>query len=1154
MRFPKFIVHFWPGAAVNLLCGFLGLFSVVSAQDQPAKGDAPLAGTPTGDWVPPLKPASDAAERAIARMKVPDDLKISLWAAEPMLGNPNALHVDEKGRVFVAETYRYHGGVIDIRAARNWLEEELASKTVEERLLIPRRHASERPGKEALYSPESERIVLLEDTSGSGRADKSTVFSTGYSGVKDGLGSGVFAYRGSVYYTCIPSLYLLKDTNGDGKADFKNELQYGYGIRYGFLGHDLHGMVLGPDGKLYFSVGDRGANITKTPDGRRVENTECGAVFRCDLDGTHLELFATGLRNPQELRFDQYGNLFTGDNNPDKGDPARWVYVIEDGDSGWRVGYQHATRMANGGPWMAEQLWAPEENCNAAYIVPNVTPLYDGPSGLAYYPGTGLPDRYNDHFFLCDFRGASGTSRINSFAVKPKGAGFELIDLQPFMQRICATDCDFAPDGAMYVADWVDGWNPPMAGRIYKVFDPAKVDDALIKETQKLIADGMSGRSLDELTKFLSHPDMRIRQEAQFALAERGGAAAIRTFTTVAQNGEGLVPRLHGIWGLGQVARKMPEAMSGVIALLANKELEIRCQAAKVLGDAKTTAAYEPLVRMLADSEPRARFFAAQALGKLGRKDAVPALFNTLKENNDQDAILRYACVTALAKLSDTASLTARVRDESRAVRLGAALALRRLAHPAIATFLNDNDGQIVLEAARAINDLPIDEALPQLASLLSKPLPGSAAKAEKPPYTNRGPRPTGAPADWILWRAVNAHFRLGTTESANALAAFAARGDAPAAVRIEALNDLAEWAKPNNLDHITTLYRPLAPRDAKPARDAAVGIAQAIAEDAPNNVKAAAANLMRVFGLGDSATLAATLTDRRASSELRVTALSALADRNDERLGEALQSALQDRAEMVRTEAIRIIGTQAGGPSRIVGLLESGSLAEKQAVFKALGNSTEPEAETVLNQWMDKALAKQVPAELQLELLEAAGKRRDTTVGEKLKKFEGSRDRTDPLFAYREALAGGDTANGRKIFRERADVSCLRCHAVQGEGGTVGPQLDGIAAKQNREYLLESIVAPNAKIAPGFESLIVETADGTYRSGVLKKEDAKELVLQSADLDADKPIMTIPKSQIKRRDRGTSAMPEGLVLALSKSDLRDLIEFLASLKEEPAK
>src|SRR4029434_579873 len=115
------------------------------------------------------------------------------------------------------------------------------------------------------------------------------------------------------------------------------------------IGHDLHGMVLGPDGKLYFCMGDRGLNVTKSVDGATVENPESRAVLRCNLAGTGLELFATGLRNPQELRFDQYGNLFTGDNNPDKGDPARWVYVCEGGDRGRRIGYQHGYKPRDGG-------------------------------------------------------------------------------------------------------------------------------------------------------------------------------------------------------------------------------------------------------------------------------------------------------------------------------------------------------------------------------------------------------------------------------------------------------------------------------------------------------------------------------------------------------------------------------------------------------------------------------------------------------------------------------------------------------------------------------------------------------------------------------------------------------------------------------------
>src|SRR6185295_7916949 len=148
-------------------------------------------------------------------------------------------------------------------------------------------------------------------------------------------------------------------------------------------------------------------------------------------------IFATGLRNPQELAFDQYGNLFTGDNNADGGDQARWVHLVEGGDTGWRLGYQYLPSL---GAWNAEKLWQKRETNTASYLLPPLDHIGSGPSGLTYFPGTGqLPAKYREHFFLADFRGGSGGSGIWSFALKPRGASFEVTDRHQFAWSILAT-------------------------------------------------------------------------------------------------------------------------------------------------------------------------------------------------------------------------------------------------------------------------------------------------------------------------------------------------------------------------------------------------------------------------------------------------------------------------------------------------------------------------------------------------------------------------------------------------------------------------------------------------------------------------------------------------------------------------------------------
>jgi quinoprotein glucose dehydrogenase len=151
---------------------------------------------------------------------------------------------------------------------------------------------------------------------------------------------------------------------------------------------------------------------------------------------------------------------------------------------------------------------------------------------------------------------------------------------------------------------------------------------------------------------------------------------------------------------------------------------------------------------------------------------------------------------------------------------------------------------------------------------------------------------------------------------------------------------------------------------------------------------------------------------------------------------------------------------------------------------------------------------------------------------------------------AYREVLAGGDAQRGKTIFMTRSDLECVRCHKVKSPGaepvgGDVGPELSDVGRRETRAYLLESIANPNKQIAKGFESVVLATSDGKVQTGILRAEDEKTVQLVTAE---GKPI-SVPKDSIEERGRGPSAMPDDLARKLSKTDLRDLIEFLADLK-----
>ena len=143
-------------------------------------------------------------------------------------------------------------------------------------------------------------------------------------------------------------------------------------------------------------------------------------------------------------------------------------------------------------------------------------------------------------------------------------------------------------------------------------------------------------------------------------------------------------------------------------------------------------------------------------------------------------------------------------------------------------------------------------------------------------------------------------------------------------------------------------------------------------------------------------------------------------------------------------------------------------------------------------------------------------------------------------------ALEGGDKEAGKTIFFQKIAVACLRCHKLEGQGGDVGPELNGIGGKQKRDYLLESSILPEKNIGKGFESLIIVLSNGKTVTGILKQDKPNEIVL----MDFEGKLMTVKKADIEEKKIGKSAMPADLYKQLSKQELRDLVEYLASLKQ----
>jgi putative membrane-bound dehydrogenase-like protein len=366
-------------------------------------------------------------ESSLADLKVYNGYEVTLFASEPMFSNPTNIAIDAKGRVWVCEAYNY----------RNALNPKNPEKK------------------------EGDRIMILEDTDGDGKADKSKVF---YQGTDINSALGICVLGNKVIVSRSPDVFVFTDENGDDVPD-KKEIMF-TGIDGEQHDHGMHAFIFGPDGRLYFNMGNEGKLLLSASrdtiidvHGRNVFTNgkpfRQGLALRCDIDGKNVEVLGHNFRNNFELTVDPFGTIWQSDNDDDGNKGTRINYVMEQGNFGY-------TDEMTGAGWGARRTNMEKEipfrhwHLNDPGVVPNVLQTGAGsPSGIAMYEGSMLTE-FNGRLIHAE----PGHNVVRSYFMEDDGAGYKatIVNILEGQkdQWFRPVDVAVAADGSLFIADWYD--------------------------------------------------------------------------------------------------------------------------------------------------------------------------------------------------------------------------------------------------------------------------------------------------------------------------------------------------------------------------------------------------------------------------------------------------------------------------------------------------------------------------------------------------------------------------------------------------------------------------------------------------------------------------------------------------------------------------
>jgi len=528
-----------------------------------------------------------APEKEIDTFVLPDDLQVNLFAAEPMVVNPINMNWDKQGRLWVCCSPTYP-------------------------------HI--KPGELA-----NDKIVMLEDTDGDGKADKSTIFAEGLL-----IPSAVLPGNGGVYVANSTELLFFQDLDGDLKADTKRIVFSGFGTED--THHILHTPRWGQDGLMYINQSIYIHSHVETPYG--VSRLMAGGIWRYDTRNEHFDVFARGLVNTWGHQMDEYGQSFATDGAGGEG--INYVFP----------GYAGVTAFGT------------------KHIMRGLNPGQPKHCGLEIVSGTHFPEKYQGLLLANDFRG----HRTNSFRITASNSGYESKQMEDIISTQSKTtdrlgegggfrpvDVKMGPDGAIYLADWSniiiqhgevdfrDERRDRQNGRIWRVTAKGR---PLVKQPNII------GAPVSELLKQLSSKERWTVDMCKREIVERPKAEslpALKSWLAALPNSDkGDELRLQGLWllrGMGEIDQTLLKQ------LLNSSSGDIRAASLRMLKDvhSKVLNCDELLAKAVHDEHPKVRLEALHVLGERKSLKAAELALQVL--DHPMDHVLDYVLTYIIKEL-----------------------------------------------------------------------------------------------------------------------------------------------------------------------------------------------------------------------------------------------------------------------------------------------------------------------------------------------------------------------------------------------------------------------------------------------------------------------------------------------------------------------